>query len=97
VAASGDGGIGPFSGTVASLVLDRQGDVAWLNVDPLVGSGETLSVHRVRGGEQLVDDAPTQGTITALRFAASTLYWRHGGQPRSALLADLPHVIALPS
>ncbi|HEX4107030.1 MAG TPA: hypothetical protein VHX88_02790, partial [Solirubrobacteraceae bacterium] len=92
-AASGDGGPGPFSGTVASLVLDQHGDIAWLNVDPLIGSGETLTTYRTHRGEQLVDDASTQGTITDLRLNDGTLYWRHGAQQRSASLATPPPAI----
>lgn len=69
----------PDNPVLGEYAVSVHGALAWLSV---AGSTATLWAH-VRSGERQLD----QGKLDTLRFDGDTLYWRHDGQERSAVVA----------
>jgi hypothetical protein len=74
--------------SVASLVLKRDGAVAWIGVNrSIISKNLSIEVHRHdRTGSALLDSGASIRT-TSLRRHGSLLTWRHGGELRHARLS----------
>jgi hypothetical protein len=79
------GAIGPEAyQSVDSLVVKRDGSVAWIStVNSIIGRGSDTEVHA--NGHRL--DSGSGIAPNSLRLSGSTLSWRHGTATHSATLS----------
>lgn len=77
---------GPAEGPVWELVLHRSGAVAWIETPYESSSGQAVRRLLPGGGTGTLDPGPGVRHDSLALAEDATVYWRNGGQPRSAQL-----------